>query len=343
MFKEVFTTLFLTITITANFLMAEVQYEIQDIDTLQTKSSQAIALNNQGQILGWYNIDGTNEGKHFFVRNRDGSFFEVPKKENGIGLEINWSYLTNNGKVYGTFDGNKNFAVLYMWDQYNGVVKLGNLPGKEISAINDAGQVLIKSVIENENGISVRRPVIWHNGIITKLNGVDGNAGIQSDESYGLNMNNKGEVVGQSIANLIYKNTIYKQTHAVKWINGHAIDLHKTVPKSSSSSASSINDLSEVIIGRYLICNDGQVKLFNHFFRTTSENYLYDDMYVFDKKGMEVTNGYAVSNKMLYDLDSIWMTFDKIISVNDNGEIIAHGETVWGEKHAMLLTPVSSD
>ncbi len=41
-----------------------VTYEIQDIGTFQTHSSVVIGSNNNGQILGWYNIDA-NTGKHF--------------------------------------------------------------------------------------------------------------------------------------------------------------------------------------------------------------------------------------------------------------------------------------
>lgn len=100
--------------------------------------------------------------------------FRLPSKENGVGVEINWRYLKDDGKARGTFDGNANYSVLYVWDQKNGVIKLGNLPAKEISAINNAGQVLIASIVENENGKTILRPVIWHNGKITKLNGLDG-------------------------------------------------------------------------------------------------------------------------------------------------------------------------
>ena len=39
----------------------------------------------QLQILGWYNIDGSANGKHIFVRDRDGTFHELPLRENGVG------------------------------------------------------------------------------------------------------------------------------------------------------------------------------------------------------------------------------------------------------------------
>ena len=351
MFKEVFTTLFLTITITTNFLMADVQYDIQDIDTMQTKSSQAIDLNNQGQILGWYNIDGSNEGKHFFVRNKDGSFFEVPKNDYENNLEINWRYLTNNGYVYGTYDGNTNFAVLYMWHQYDGVVvKLGDLPGKEISAINDAGQVLIKSVDENVNGKLVRHPIIWKNGEITRLKGLWGNLGIESEESYGLDMNNNGEVVGQSLVYINYKNEFYKQIHAVKWVEGQATDLHYKLPKSENTMALAINDHGYILYNinnsPYIQKADGSLILANKGGwpkKVNNNGEFYNDYFVFFETNTIKTYVDVLTRQVEDDVNSLWTNVIKIIKVNDNGEIIAHGRTIYGEKHSMLLIPVSSD
>lgn len=69
--------------------LGAIEYDIQDIGTLQTHSSQAIAINSQGQILGWYNIDGTPAGKRFFVRDPNGSYHGLPSKENGVGWDIN--------------------------------------------------------------------------------------------------------------------------------------------------------------------------------------------------------------------------------------------------------------
>lgn len=203
---------------------------------------------------------------------------------------------------------------------------------------------MIKSIVENENGKSIRHPILWENGKITRLRGLEGDLGIESEESYGFALNKNGEVVGQSVAYLSYKNDICKQTHATIWTNGKAIDLHKKIPKTNSSSATGINDFGDVLIGRYLICNDDQTILFNHNdLKTTNTNYLYKNMYVMDKKGDIITTGYSASNKILYDLDSIWMTFIEIVSANDNGEIIARGMTIYGERHAMLLIPRKSN
>jgi len=326
--------------ITVSSFLSALDYEIRDIGTLQTHSSNAIAINNEGQILGWYNIDGSREGKHFFVRDRDGSLLEVPNKENGVGCEVEWRYLTNDGTAYGVFDGNTNFAVLYKWDANNGVVKLGNLPGKEISAINDAGQVLIKSIVENEGGKSIRRPVIWNNGKITKLHGLEGDLGIESDESYGYGMNNNGDVVGQSVVFLSYKNNIYKQLHATMWVDGQPIDLHDKMEKSLETIATAITDQGEVLIGGMILRQDGS--LFNigygaHCSKMTSKYVCYKDYGIYDVSNRRMIHP---GNK---NSDPIWFQCTEINSVNDKGEAIAKGKTIYGEDHAMLLVPVKAD
>lgn len=351
MFKKICSLMIFSFVAISSSLMAEIEYDIQDIGTLQTHSSEAVSINNQGQILGWYNIDGSANGKHFFVRNRDGIFHEiedsivyqnVPKKF--WNIKVDWRYLTNNGTAYGVFNcpnnaefynstGLKNDnPILFMWDRQNGVCKLGQLPGKEISAINNSGQILIKSIVENENGKSIRRPVIWENGKITKLHGLEGDIGIESEESYGFDMNNKGEVVGQSVVYLSYKNNIYKQTHAVKWADGQVVDLHHTIPKTASSYASAINDLGDVLI------NQGHEPKINNI------------GYVFSPDGIRERNNnnsvldlFRLNWKIQKDLDSILMKISKIISVNDNGEIIAESKTIYGEQHAILLVPIFNE
>lgn len=351
MLKKICSLAVFSFVLVSRVVFAAVEYDIHDIGTLQTKASQAIALNNNGQILGWYNIDGSNTEKHFFVRNKDGVFYELPGKEPASGLAINWLYLKDEGKAYGTFDVNTATKALCVWDQRNGIVKLGVLPGKEISAINNAGQVLIKSVIENIDGKSVCRPVIWENGKLIKLNGLEGNVGILSEESYGYDMNNKGEVVGQSLTYQVYKNEVYKQFHATKWVNGQAIDLHKTVPKSANSSAIALNDSGEMLMKGamdsfgYILYFIGEGKIYlkggnGSLKKITNSGCAYCECGAAHKNGNQVIAPYEITDKVKNDLDSIWVKASEIISINDKGEIIAQGETIYGEQHAMLLTPV---
>ena len=328
-------------------VLGAVEYDIQDIGTLQTHTSQAVDMNNEGQILGWYQVDSNQTGKRFFVRDRDGSFEEIP-------TPCEWKYITNSGKVYGFTNG----GPAYSWDKSVGVKNLGNPPKGLIVKVNDLGQMLIQSLASTENG-NITQPVIWQNGTLTKLRRLAGNTGIESEEAYGLDMNNRGEVVGKSLVHVVYKNKVYKCSHATMWVNGEAIDLHNEMPKSKESYIFAINDSREMLAlnssGRYFISNiDNTAKAPSSFTVSPKSHYqngskinnnglVYLDNYVFENiNGINprILIGLSeIANQMLIDKNSIWWSVTKFVKVNDNGEILAQGQTVYGEDHALLLTP----
>ncbi len=324
--------------------LAALQYDIQDIGTLQTKTSEPIAINAKGQILGKYAVEGVKEGKHYFVRDRNGKFNQLPIKDYKTGWEINWRYLNDNGQAFGTFDGNANYSVLYMWDKPNGIVNLGNLPSKEIMAINNSRQVLLKSIVENEYGRSVKRPAIWIDGVVKTLRGLESEMGIESDESYGFDMNNKGDVVGQSISHRSYKNEIYDQVHAVKWTNGEVIDLHNQVPKNCTTKATLINDHGDTVVCDSLIRVDGKktTPFYYEGAKKSNKKYFLNHDCLLDREvaNLSSINVVSITNSQLAsNYGSIWLKCNSIIGINDTGEIIALGTTIYNETHAMLLVP----
>lgn len=358
MIKKICVSVLFLLTTLSSILTA-VNYEIKDISTLQTHSSQAIAINNQGQILGRLNIDGTKEGEYFFVRDGDGSFHEIVEDKSVVyedihqnlsSMRIDWKYLTDSGIAYGIFDAGS-YVNLFMWDKTS-VTKIGKMLKNDISnsnnimKINNSGQILIKHLTHYIDSKPIYNPAIWHNGKTTTLTGLEGGLGIASNESYGLDMNNKGEVVGHSLTSLVYKNEIYKYNHAALWTNRQAIDMHKYALKATSSQAVAINDLGDVLIKNplfevYLVHNDGTSISVPNDLDKLNENYVYNNRYVFNKKGDRVIDIHYIRARILKDIGSIWMDISKIIGVNNNGEVIAQGETIYGEKHAMLLCPAS--
>lgn len=325
-------------------VLGAVEYDIQDIGTSQTHKSAAIDMNNEGQILGWYQID-EKANKCFFVRDRDGSFQEVPSS-------CEWKYLTNSGKVYGVTNG----GPAYSWDKNDGVRNLGTPPQGLIVKVNDLGQMLIKSVT-SENGNKIIQPVIWQSGKLIKLRRLAGNTGIESEEAYGLDMNNRGEVVGKSLVHIVYKNKTYKYFHATMWVNGEAIDLHDEMPKSKESHIFAINDSREMLAfsssgGHCLIRNVdksdvqscftvSQRPYYTNDSKINNKGFVYVDRYVLesDDSNMFLIRTDNIVNQMMSDRNSIWLHTNNFVKINDNGEILAQGQTVYGEEHALLLTP----
>lgn len=346
MIKKICFSTIIAFTSITSFLSAKISYEIQDIGTLQTHSSNAISINNQGQILGWYNINSSENEKHFFLRDKEGEFYELPSRTLEEGTSINWRFLTGNGKVYGTFSANQGMIALCEWDLNKGYIELGVMPGKDVVNVNNLEQVLIKSIQENENGNIITQPVIWQNGQITKLNGLIGDVGIQSQESFGHAINNNGDVVGQSETYIVYKNEIFKQVHAVMWANGEIIDLHKSIPKCSYTQATSINDLGDVIVNGFLVNLKGErVPQYLNYCRVSDNNYFFSEAMeiIFDRNGQEILIQKDINKLLSNDHNSIWLNCSKIIGVNDKGEVIGRGTTIYGEQHALLLVPVIND
>lgn len=362
--------LFSILTMLSSSLGAINHYEIQDIGTLETRASMAIDLNDHDQILGFYNIDGAKDGNTFFLRDVDGSFYEIPKKDSS-NVEITWKYLTNRGQVYGINEVNATYYSIYCWDKESGIVKKGDLPNRAIVAVNDLGQVLLSSVEDKEDGKPINRPAIWKDGQITILKGLEGNLGLASGEASGRGINNKGEVVGLSVVQLVHKNNIYTQIHAVKWSSdGKAIDLHSKIPKTSRSFALSINDEGDILICDnynsyknkiFLVCLDDNVRIqygcsqYCCMNRVSNGGFVYNGnehmgfpvalsgFSVYGRNGdikKDICTDSYIQQQIEDDNCSEWMRILKLRKVNGKGDILAQGETIYGEQHIMLLKKI---
>jgi uncharacterized membrane protein len=341
-FKKLFVFVLLS-----SALSAEIEYKVHDIGTLQTHSSNALDLNNHGQILGWYNIDGSIGAKHFFVRDRNGDFHEISNSCEGMPIE--WKWIKDNERVYGICNAGirhkDGCPTLFAWDKHNGVIKLGKMPGKEISAINNKGHVLVKTVFDTSaNGMSIQYPILWDNGAITKLKGIEGGLGTESIESYGFDLNDQGDVSGKCLVDLVYKNHVYKQFHAIIWKKGIPTDLHYKIPKAEMSEARVINNSNYCFLksnSHWYLMKDGNFFQECENCQNASDAFYCDSGYcAFDLKNQNTLCILSIlkeNTKIAKDYGSIWMEIDYIVKINNDGEIIANGRTIFGENHAMIL------
>lgn len=343
MFWRICACVFAVLGTIATPLSAEVKYSLLEIGTLQTRESAAIAINNRNQILGWFNVDGTSDGKHFFLRNENGIYNELPGKDFTSGLPIHWEYLTNCGKVYGYVDVSSTVRDLYVWSKENSVACLGHLPGKEIISINDMDQVLINSAATNKDGKSVSLPAIWHKGKVTFLPALTGDLGVEAVEAHALAMNNIGFVVGESDVLVNYKNQLYKQKHAAMWLMGAIFDLQDKInERSLTSSALLVNDRGEIYVkavNHYLLGKKNKVVPMPEGLKRINNNYVYNEHCVYKTDGTQHLELEKLNEKLSRDHDSDFLQVDRLISINDKGNIVAQSTTIYGEKHAVLLMP----
>ena len=196
-------------TVSGGGTQAEARWVITDLGTLGGKSSEAVGLNDRGQVVGW---SKTKKGSRraFLWQNgrmRDLGTFGGP---GSMAFDIN-----DRGQVVGWADtkarDKDGLAIrhAFLW-QKGRMRDLGTFGGDDswAAAVNDRGQVV--GWAEAENGDE--HVFLWQNGRLRDLGSLGG--WYQGDE---LAMNDRGQIVGGS--------GIRDRTHAFLWQKGKMRDL----------------------------------------------------------------------------------------------------------------------
>jgi hypothetical protein len=74
----------------------------------------------------------------------------------------------------------------------------------------------------------------------------------------------------------------------------------------------------------------------------TSKYVCYRNYGIYDVFARNMIGIGNISYQIANQIDSTWMNCIEVVSINDEGEAIAQGKTIYGEKHAMLLIPIKS-
>jgi probable HAF family extracellular repeat protein len=269
---------------------------IRDLGTLPGgKGSGAGGINNAGQIVGYSYPVQPYVNQHAFLWTTQGGMQDL----NGSGGSINAmaAYAINeSGQITGHGQPNEG-AHAFLWTVAGGVQDLGTLPGYSYANdINEAGVVAGYSGPEHA--------VIWNaGGQIQDLGTLGGTY------SYGLRINNGGEVVGTTGNTHNIKGT----DHAFLYTPGLGMRDLGTLG-GAYSEAHGIND-NEVVTG-YSATGSGS----EHAFIWTASN------------GMQDLNDLVQTN-------SGWVLEDAV-AVNSLGQIIGNGTGPDGLKGVFLLNPV---
>jgi probable HAF family extracellular repeat protein len=300
-------------------------YTITDLGSLTQYSSSALGINENGQVVGWSDIQYSSS--HATLWQNDGIIdLGTLTGPRSSAVDIN-----NFGKIVGNSTANNlNAPHAVMWD--NGqIIDLGTLspsiPSSSSYAygINDLNQVVgvsdnsaflwqngsmqnlgsFSAVDINNNsqiaGNMGSTPILWENGTIQYL----GNLGIPI--GFVNKINDSGQVVGLSYVN----STDY---HATLWHNGIIQDLGTL--GGNSSKAYGINNVGQVV-GMSGLANSG-----------TNHAFLWQDGSIYD-----------LNNSLIQD--SGWVVH-QAHSINDKGQIVGtgsyNGNPAW---HAFLMTPIT--
>jgi probable HAF family extracellular repeat protein len=220
-----------------------------DLGTFPTgSSSKAFGLNNNGRVVG-YALDGSAAGgstNHAFLWEGGVMTDLIPAPQWSSGNAIN-----DFGHVAGAYNLNRPF----IW-QDGVLTDLGGFGGGTgfgyAHDINNAGQVVGSSFVNNgSEGIS-QHAFLWEDGVMTDLGALPGRP-----DSRAHAINSSGQVVGFSSS--FDPDTTDELYESFLYLNGVMIDLG--VP-GEGNIAYDINDSGQVVgwsLGRAYIYEDGVV------------------------------------------------------------------------------------
>jgi probable HAF family extracellular repeat protein len=147
----------------------------------------ASSVNDLGQVVGYAE---TNEGMMAYVWDA----LHGARILDGLPTDLTFSRandINDFGQIVGRMDGGVINQHAFLWDPITGVQDLGILPGgadvSSAQAINDVSQVVGTAVTERGD-----RAFLWEDGVMIEL----GDLPMGAVHSYGLDINNAGQVVG---------------------------------------------------------------------------------------------------------------------------------------------------
>jgi probable HAF family extracellular repeat protein len=208
---------------------AEAGWVITDLGTLPgDKYSEAVAVNDRGQIVGVSYADYVGYQRHAFLW-ENGTMIDLGGftlgGPTGRALAIN-----DRGQIVGTSETKSGYEHAFLW-QSGRLTDLGTLPGKRwsrASATNERGQI-----VGSSGRADSLRGFLWENGKMIDLATLAGGRKAEA-----LAINERGTIAGWSGTGA--------QRHAVLWKQGKTIDLG-ALPGLPISFALAINNRGQVL------------------------------------------------------------------------------------------------
>lgn len=313
-------------------------YRVTDLGTLGGLASVAAGLNNLGAVVGRSLIANNSEIQHAFAW-RNGVMRDLPATTiQAYGVSVN-----DSETVLGTLSasgGNPSGA--FLWSPLGGTVPLPTLGGSQTQpwALNNAGQ----AVGSAWNSAGVEHPVVWENGVITKLPAqISGQARA---------INSLGQIAG------FVATTQFGTPHAMVWDRGATNDLGVLTELGGRQSfAWGINDSGVVVGGaddsstfmRAVVWKEGKVTALP----ALPGDAMRSAAFAINNSGLIVGQCQPLQqiNQAMLWIDGIPFdlnncvtnpigTLTTAVAINDRGQI-AGTMNVSGNEHAYLLTPIT--
>lgn len=343
-------------------------YRIVDLNLQESDQSEAVAVNDRGQVTGSYWILGKRY-YYLWQENQGITLIDLPKSSN-------ITVLNNKGQICGNYKNNENEERGFLWDPHEGFIDIGTLGGKftKVYDMNDLGEIVGESEavdFSDVDGNSSRYAFFWHKGTMLNLGSLTGPLGLNGDKSIATGINNLSQIIGTSNYLIPHKARLLRsENRPVIWKDGNIEEIDYNIKGDAKSY--SINDCSLAI---YSI-SDITTPYKNHIIKLSSNNnhnlipfqgissgaIKINDratMLVFNTDNFSHTNdanilflwnnsthnNYNTFNKIDLNLlfkrisTSKWKSFVSACDINNNNWVVGSAKNIYGETHGILLIP----
>lgn len=335
-----------------------------DLGLQESDQSEAVAVNDQGVIVGAYWMFGK---KHYFLWEEYRGITLIDLPETAVIVVLN-----NASQIAGNYTDSSGTDRGFIWDQCCGFFDIGTLGGSftRVYDMNDRGQIVGESQSSNISLVDEgkeQHAFLWQCGCMRDLGALVGDLGVLGDRSVATSINNLGQIVGTSNYLMAHKRKFLRvRNRAVVWTNNVVEELNPDLDLLYTAAATFINDVGIVTFGsdqREYFAIDLADKSKTMFSRKFSEPFSVTDSkdIFFRQEGRYIHQAYFKNNNKQYDCYSdkfnnfyvnvyfpesyenlpLWKHNSFIGSCfNKNRFVAGKSENIYGEWHAILLVPV---
>lgn len=337
-------------------------YKLVDLGLQESDASEAVAINDNGQVIGSYSMFGN---KYYFCWTEQDGITLIDLPDTAVVRVLN-----NAGQIAGNYKDLSGKDRGFIWDIESGWNDIGTLGGgfTKIYDMNDLGQIVGESESSNISFVDGRpeqHAFLLQDGLMTDLGALSGDLGFLGDRSVATSINNHGQIIGTSNSLIAHKvKLLRKNNHAVVWQNGVIEEIDRALESQYSAVATSINNLGIATFGDnkngyYAVdlAEKNKILFFINNFSNPFEITDSKDIFVIHE-GPSIYLGflqgsdskeYCFDDKF-YDYVYLQNSFESPIHwkpnsfvgtcFNNNRMIVGIAQNIYGERHGVLLKPI---
>jgi probable HAF family extracellular repeat protein len=223
--------------LSASLASAQIMYTVQPLKLVSYgKYNGVVAINNQGQVAGWADLDATDNTRHAFLFS-NGQMIDL----GSLGGSSGANGLNNNGEVVGTsaLTGVVQQTPIHAFD-YQGGTMIDLTPdsaGSVASGINDSGQIAGGYWTSSDRSGNYH-VFLYQSGTLVDL---DAGSTNRSTQAYGIN--SSGQIFGQA-----HNFTGRTGRYGFFWSDGvFKSFLNNPIPNNDSNVINAMNDAGKIV------------------------------------------------------------------------------------------------